>query len=248
MDRLGKSLRLTDDEEAGLVLTAGEWRGSGEHEPLLLVGRLLTPRSYRYDALKATLLSILRPARGMEHEVDQNRVLGGWLWVVDGNAVILGKVRPEMNPLEVDLNWCPFYIHIHGLLLRMMTKEVAESVGRRIGTFLESDHAQASAQWGVKQSILGHIMRDCFSLDTDIPIGPETELPYGPSLRESRAGRQLMYSGGLAREPAHQGRSWGNGVSRGGGLGGRRGIGIFEYGPEQAARAEVDSSEGGSAT
>ncbi|KAK4424596.1 hypothetical protein Salat_1653200 [Sesamum alatum] len=54
-----------------------------------------------------------------------------------------------------------------------------------------------------------------------------------------------MYSGGLARGPAQQDSSWWNGVSIEGSLGGRWGIGIFEYGQEQAARAEVDSSEAG---
>ncbi|KAL0438808.1 UNVERIFIED_CONTAM: hypothetical protein Slati_2363800 [Sesamum latifolium] len=168
MERLSSSLVLSATEEGGLALPAATWVGhSEEDEELLLVGRLLTPRVFRFDVLWTTLMNVLRPIKGMSvrllehnrfllqfnHVVDRDRDLNGGPWLFDKNVIILQKVSADVNPIEIELNWCSFYVFIHGLPLRMMTKEVAEYIENRLGKFIDSDHDQAQFKWGPKVRI-----------------------------------------------------------------------------------------------
>ncbi|KAK4420264.1 hypothetical protein Salat_2439500 [Sesamum alatum] len=115
VERLAMDLRLMEDEDEGLHISSSTWRGGGSEEVLWLVGRLLTPRQYRYGVLTNTLQFLIRLARGMEvrsleanrflltfqHVVDRDRALGGCPWMFDKNLVILSKVTTDENPMEV---------------------------------------------------------------------------------------------------------------------------------------------------
>ncbi|KAL0444078.1 UNVERIFIED_CONTAM: hypothetical protein Slati_2130500 [Sesamum latifolium] len=164
MERLGSSLVLTEVEDAGVSLPTTAWAGSREGDELLVVGRLLTMKAYRFDVLEQTLQNILRPIRGMvvsrlpknrfliqfKHVVDRDRVMNGGPWFFDKNLIILSRVLPEENPLNVELNWCAFHVFIHDLPIRMMTRKAVEYIGNRLGVFLDSDHEQAQFKWGAK--------------------------------------------------------------------------------------------------
>ncbi|KAL0408406.1 UNVERIFIED_CONTAM: hypothetical protein Sradi_1775000 [Sesamum radiatum] len=166
LERLGRSLVLKEDEVGGVALSEDVWRGDNVKEGYLLVGRLLTPCPYRYDVLRMTLTTILHPIKRLtvtvltdnrfllqfEHPSDRNKALERCPWTFDRNLVILNKVTAVDNPLDVDLNWCPFFVHIHGLPLRMMTKKVSEVIGNRIGIFLELDHAHMRGSWNSKNT------------------------------------------------------------------------------------------------
>ncbi|KAL0415514.1 UNVERIFIED_CONTAM: hypothetical protein Slati_3383300 [Sesamum latifolium] len=118
---LGKSLVLTDEDEGKLVLSEEAWRAGVEAEGSVLVGRLLTPRPYRFDVLKLMLNNLLRPIKEMSirllenqcfllcfnHRVDRDRALDGCPWTFDKNLIILNKVNANENPLDVDLNGAP---------------------------------------------------------------------------------------------------------------------------------------------
>ncbi|KAL0413772.1 UNVERIFIED_CONTAM: hypothetical protein Sradi_1578900 [Sesamum radiatum] len=158
VERLGRSLVLTEDEGIGVDITSVELTENREIRGFLLVGRLLTPRAFRYDVLVSTLLAIIRPMRGMDvclladhkfllrfnHETDRDRALRGCPWTFDRNLIILNKVTKEENPATVDLQWCPFYVHVHGLPIRLMTRVVAEMIGNRLGQFIEADQTHGS--------------------------------------------------------------------------------------------------------
>ncbi|KAL0430945.1 UNVERIFIED_CONTAM: hypothetical protein Sradi_0720500 [Sesamum radiatum] len=142
LDRLKRTLVLTEDEEAGMDMVSPVIADNRSHPIFLLVGRLLTPKVFRYDVLKSTLMSIIKPVRGMEirmiedhrfalrfnHEVDRDRAIRGCPWVFDRNLIILRMVNDDENPATVELHWCPFYMHVHGLPIRLMSREVAESI------------------------------------------------------------------------------------------------------------------------
>ncbi|KAL0403833.1 UNVERIFIED_CONTAM: hypothetical protein Sradi_2024100, partial [Sesamum radiatum] len=76
------------------------------------------------------------------HIIDRDRMLGGCPWSFDRNLIILNVIGEEDNPLAVDLQWCTFYIHVHNLPIRMMTREVAELIGNRIGKLLDFNSSQ----------------------------------------------------------------------------------------------------------
>ncbi|KAL0394356.1 UNVERIFIED_CONTAM: hypothetical protein Slati_4401800, partial [Sesamum latifolium] len=146
-------------------------------EGFLVVGRLLTPRPYRFDVLRMTLINILRPVRGLalkvlvdnrfmirfNHVADREKAINGCPWNFYWNLIILNRATAEDDPLQVDLSHSPFQVHIHGLLVRMMTREVVEAIGTRIGSAVHYDHTQPKFVWGSK-------MRVKVSLDIRKPL------------------------------------------------------------------------------
>ncbi|KAL0448799.1 UNVERIFIED_CONTAM: hypothetical protein Slati_1436300 [Sesamum latifolium] len=222
MDRLGKSLILTEEEEEELILPLQACQGGTEVDGFPLVGRLLSPRYVWFDVFQMTLTILFRPIKGMtvkmleehrfllwfHHCVDRDRALDGCPWTFDKNLIILSKVSVNENPLEVDLNWCSFYVFVHGLPLGLMTNEVAMVVGNRLGKFVELDHAQRRYAWGsklrirvaldvrkpLKCGVLGHIIRDCNWRIGEEPSEVEGALPYGAWLREPRAVGSTQWS------------------------------------------------------
>ncbi|KAK4394154.1 hypothetical protein Sango_1886200 [Sesamum angolense] len=143
-------------EEEGVDIPSVVGTGSEEDMRYMLVGQLLMPQTFRYDDLTSTLMSVLWPMRGMavqiladhrflllvKHAVDRDTVLRGCLWTFDRNLIMLNEVIKDDNPAVVELNWCSFYIHVHGLPIQPMTREIAEFIRNRLGWFLDSDYAQ----------------------------------------------------------------------------------------------------------
>ncbi|KAK4427090.1 hypothetical protein Salat_1477900 [Sesamum alatum] len=87
----------------------------------------------KFDFLKATLISVMNPVKGMDiecisdntflfifnHVLDKTRALDACSWNFEKNIFILSEVGEEdENPLSVDLNWRAFYVHVHDLPMR----------------------------------------------------------------------------------------------------------------------------------
>ncbi|KAK4438691.1 hypothetical protein Salat_0203600 [Sesamum alatum] len=112
-----------------------------------LVGRLLTTKVYKIEFLWNALLTTMNPGKGLEikdiggqrfllkfnHIVDKNRAMDGCPWAFDKNVMILNTVDSDENPSTVDLNWCAFYVYVHGLPLGKMTKQIAQLIGGKMG-------------------------------------------------------------------------------------------------------------------
>ncbi|KAK4416831.1 hypothetical protein Salat_2508600 [Sesamum alatum] len=62
------------------------------------------------------------------HVVDMKRVLDGYPWNFNRNILILCELGDEENPQSLDLNWCPFYVHIHDLPIWKIAKEMAKAI------------------------------------------------------------------------------------------------------------------------
>ncbi|KAK4438343.1 hypothetical protein Salat_0168600 [Sesamum alatum] len=120
VDRLGKSLMLTTNEaEATLHVL---FRLDKDMDVRLLENQFLLCFS---------------------HVVNHDRVLGGRSWTFDKNFVLLGQIREDENPMDIELYSCPFHVHAHGLPLCMMNQEMDELIGNLIGVVVDSYHARA---------------------------------------------------------------------------------------------------------
>ncbi|KAK4431182.1 hypothetical protein Salat_0880300 [Sesamum alatum] len=76
MERLGKGMILTEEEEELLIIPQGAWTGHVTQEGYYLVGRLLAPRPYRLEYLRNTLVPVINPVKGMDmREIGCNRYL-----------------------------------------------------------------------------------------------------------------------------------------------------------------------------
>ncbi|KAL0456756.1 UNVERIFIED_CONTAM: hypothetical protein Slati_1014800 [Sesamum latifolium] len=162
LDRLGLSLSLTEEEEMGTVCPTGIWHAEHQTSGLFVMGRLVSNKSFHPEALHTTLKTAFNPGKGMEfkmiegerflvkffHILDRNRVLDRCPWSYDKNLLVLAPVDAAEDPTAVDLTWCEFHIHIHGLSLRKMTKEVAAFIGNRLGKFKEVEADDNGEVWG----------------------------------------------------------------------------------------------------
>ncbi|KAL0292489.1 UNVERIFIED_CONTAM: hypothetical protein Sradi_6986200 [Sesamum radiatum] len=162
LTRLGKALDLTETEEMGVVMPTGVWHADSESRGFHVVGRLLSHKPYHGEALKIILHSSFNPAKGMEisfiehdrfllkfaHVLDRERVLANGPWAFEKNLLVLATVAEDENPDEVDLNWCPFHVRIHGLPIGKMTSDVASFIGSKIGRIQTSDLQRNPSSWG----------------------------------------------------------------------------------------------------
>ncbi|KAL0298034.1 UNVERIFIED_CONTAM: hypothetical protein Scaly_3075100 [Sesamum calycinum] len=143
-------------------MPTGVWHAYPVNQGLFVVGRLLSSRSFHPDALQSTLLASFNPVRGMEfkmiegdrfllksfHPIDRQRVMANCPWAYDKHLIVLAPLEASENPSSVDLNWCEFYIHIHGLPIGKMSNEVASVIGNKLGCICEMDQDKNTAVWG----------------------------------------------------------------------------------------------------
>ncbi|KAL0356430.1 UNVERIFIED_CONTAM: hypothetical protein Sradi_4089900 [Sesamum radiatum] len=162
LGRLGASLSLTEEEEVGWVVPTGLWHSEPLTRGFYIVGRLVSSKPFHPEALQNTLGLAFNPVRGMEfklmeenkfllkffHILDRNRVLERCPWAYDKNLLVLDPVEAEDDPKLVDLSCCDFHIHVHGLPLGKMTKEIASFIGNKLGQFKEVDLDSKGDVWG----------------------------------------------------------------------------------------------------
>ncbi|KAK4394419.1 Nitrate reductase [NADH] [Sesamum angolense] len=70
---------------------------------------------------------------------DRDRVLEHCPYAFDKTLLVLAPVEAEDDPNLMDLNWCKFHIHIHGLPLGKITQEIDVFIGNRLEKFKEVD-------------------------------------------------------------------------------------------------------------
>ncbi|KAL0337653.1 UNVERIFIED_CONTAM: hypothetical protein Scaly_2040400 [Sesamum calycinum] len=161
-NRMKTALSLTESKDAGVVVASSLWYSESDSYDLYLVGRLLSSRLFHADALKSTLLLAFNPGRGMDlkplegnrfllkfnHIVDRNRVLEECPWSFEKNFLILSSIDLNENPQEVNLDWTYFHVHVHGLPLSKMSRDMAVFVGNFLGRFVEVDMDSSGHVWG----------------------------------------------------------------------------------------------------
>ncbi|KAL0416666.1 UNVERIFIED_CONTAM: hypothetical protein Slati_3498500 [Sesamum latifolium] len=162
VERLKKAWKLTDDEDDPMLLPSGLWCGQAESHKLCLVGRLLSNRPYRFEALCSSIQSMLLSIKGMDIQqlqdgrfllrfnniIDKQRALEGCPWSFEKNILILGEIGESENPMHVDLDLCDFHVHIHDLPLNMVNLGVATLIGNRLGVFRDMDADDVGCSWG----------------------------------------------------------------------------------------------------
>ncbi|KAL0285142.1 UNVERIFIED_CONTAM: putative mitochondrial protein, partial [Sesamum angustifolium] len=66
----------------------------------------------------------------------------------DKQLLVLAPVKAVDDPNLVDLNWCEFHIHVHGLPLGKMNKEIVAFIGNKLGKFRDVDLDGGGEDWG----------------------------------------------------------------------------------------------------
>ncbi|KAG8369019.1 hypothetical protein BUALT_Bualt15G0106700 [Buddleja alternifolia] len=160
--RLRDKLLLRDDESEGVFVPAGLWESDTSNRELKLVGRVLTKRSFNFDAFKGTLLNLFRPKRGLDiHKIDQERFVLVFEHPVDMKKTIEG------------CPWC-----IISRFPNAPTKLLASLVISWDVLSMWTFHKMVFP--GVRVS---HIEDPCHLQYADGFVDPGDNTPYGPWLR-----------------------------------------------------------------
>ncbi|KAL0333024.1 UNVERIFIED_CONTAM: hypothetical protein Scaly_2203900, partial [Sesamum calycinum] len=128
-DCLGSSLSLTKEDQS--VFPIGLLHAEPLSRGFFVVGHLLSKKSFHLEAFHSTLKAAFNP--------DRDRVLERCPYAFDKNLLVLAPVEAEDDPNLMDLNWCKFHIHIHGLPLGKITQEIVVFIGNRLEKFKEVD-------------------------------------------------------------------------------------------------------------
>lgn len=118
---------------------------------LSLVGKVMTVRPFNFEAFKNTMNQIwaiskhalFRPIENGLFVVqfassrDKMRVLDGCPWTFDQHLVMLQKVEGGVQPSEIGLSHCPFWIRLYNLPLDSRTQRHVGAIGSSLGKVLE---------------------------------------------------------------------------------------------------------------
>jgi hypothetical protein len=157
-DHLADSLlkvKLTDEEEDSIVITGANRAIALEECEHSLLGRFLTHRPPNLRAAKSTL----RTAWRMGDEVRMVDVGPGliqfkfrnafqmrWVlehspWNFDNHLLLLRRWESGMTPANLTFTHALFWIQVWGVPFDLMTEEVGEAIGHKIGRFIKVDRS-----------------------------------------------------------------------------------------------------------
>ncbi|KAL0449574.1 UNVERIFIED_CONTAM: hypothetical protein Slati_1513800 [Sesamum latifolium] len=162
VERFNRKFCLTEEEDEGGAIDAGLWNNENKTHALCLVGRVLTTKVYKFEALSTSIKGMFNPVKGMEciqltggrfllhffHAIDRDRALDGCPWSFDRNIIILSMIQTHKTPMQVNLDWCDFHVHVHDLPLSKMNLGIATYIGNRLGRFKDMDMDDLGSTWG----------------------------------------------------------------------------------------------------
>lgn len=144
------SLRI--DEEEDQILDIANLNPNNENNvSLLLIGKLLTERSYNVDAFKKTITTVWAPQHGLVirtlkpnlyafqfyHWRDMSKVMEGRPWCFDNMLVLLKEAEGDEQPDQVIIHHSPFWIRLKNLPLNMRSNDVVKALIGNMGEILD---------------------------------------------------------------------------------------------------------------
>lgn len=147
------NLKITAAEENLLVFDEEVGTDSGQDIALSLVGKVLTVRSFNFEALKRTLNQIWAISNGALFRTiengffvvqfaslrDKSKVMAGRPWTFDQNLVLLNEIEGDLQPSNLSLTRCPFWVRLYNLPLAYRTERHVNLIGGCLGDVQEVD-------------------------------------------------------------------------------------------------------------
>ncbi|KAL7208012.1 hypothetical protein ACSBR1_029880 [Camellia fascicularis] len=127
--------------------------GSGKNvdvSHLCLLGRILAPKPLNRQAVIKIVQRAWRPRAKViishlpentflfqfDDVEDQRRVLLEAPWSVMGHLLVLQPLSVGKSAAEMEFQWCPFWVQVHGIPVTKMTRQNGEIIGHRIGRLI----------------------------------------------------------------------------------------------------------------
>ena len=115
------------------------------------MGKVQTIRNYNFEALKRTLNQIWTLSkealfRRIENSLfviqfatakDKAKVMAGRPWTFDNHLVLLEEIDGSVQPSEISLTRCPFWLRLYNLPMDSRGETVVRAIGGGIGEVME---------------------------------------------------------------------------------------------------------------
>ncbi|XP_019184964.1 PREDICTED: uncharacterized protein LOC109179941 [Ipomoea nil] len=155
------SMSLRDDEEVEFSIEEGDSSDTLVETPFILLGKLLTEKSTRFNYLKDTMATVWRPKRGMiareistnlflfyfVHELDIRKVLNEGPWSYEQSPLFLKQIEPNTSPHGIQLTHADLWVQAYNIPQSMQTKKIAEMIGAFFGSFITADTEKLEGLW-----------------------------------------------------------------------------------------------------
>ena len=147
------TLKITEAESQVIAFDDDANEDDNHDIALSLVGRVLTVRSYNFEALKRTLNQIWTISNGALFRTiengffvvqfanlrDKTKVLAGRPWTFDQNLILLSEIEGELQPSNISLTMCPFWLRLYNLPMAYRTQKYITLIVSSMGEVLEFD-------------------------------------------------------------------------------------------------------------
>ncbi|KAL2939064.1 hypothetical protein RDABS01_022513 [Bienertia sinuspersici] len=153
---LEKYSRLNINEVESSTITIDDLGEEQEKErvSLVLVGKLLTERSYNVEEFKRTMTQawivtkwiIIRMIVSnlfvfqFFHWRDKEKVYEGRPWCFENNLLLLSEISGEEQPSEVKLTYSPLWVRIKNLSFNCRSDKEVRIIAERLGEVLEIEN------------------------------------------------------------------------------------------------------------
>lgn len=145
------NLKITADEDDIVVLDNVTNENVNPSIDLSIVGKVITERPFNFNAFKRTMNQIWTMSKGalfrkIENGLfvvqfatarDRAKVLDGRPWTFDQHLVMLNESVGGVQPSEIALNQCPFWIRLYNLSLVCRSVNHVQRIGGSLGEVLE---------------------------------------------------------------------------------------------------------------
>jgi hypothetical protein len=138
IESLEGSMKLSEGEKTGILITEEDTVELRLKSGCCLIGRVMSDRNIRKEALCALMTRLWRTAGEVAFEElydniwliefsivsDKKRVQEGRHWLFDRSVFVLKEVDENVPPLQKDFFKSPFWIQVHNLPLVCTNREV----------------------------------------------------------------------------------------------------------------------------
>lgn len=194
-----EKLKLSETEKRGIKIGGASGVIKRRLEPQA-VGKVMTEKPVRAEALELSLGRIWCPLKGVEcKDLGENRFLFTFLqgsrkrraledgpWMFGKDLVVMAEFDGNKTINEVEFISIPIWVHVLKMPLGMMNKVAGEMIGDLIGAVLEVDVDDS-------ELAIGQFLRVKVKLDIRKPLMREVTLDVGDETKEEMKWCPLVY-------------------------------------------------------
>ncbi|XBH87728.1 hypothetical protein VPH35_075136 [Triticum aestivum] len=152
VERKLHSLKLSEAEKKGVRLGKRSVSQLGA-EKMQAVGKVMSDRPARVDALVNTLGRIWAPFKGIECKdlgmnkflftfreiTGRDKALNNGPWMFNKSLLVMEKLNPTKTLDEYEFRYIPIWVRVYDIPMGWMSRESGEEIGKEIGEVLDVD-------------------------------------------------------------------------------------------------------------